>query len=306
MSSNPVTAFPRLRTVYLGPQGTRRNRSGPGRNFNAVEEALSHSTRKLCIRRGASRTEAVRQAKVVIAFGPVKKSFGKPTLKILGELNTFKHSDEIRRFLKSTGATSVAFALSPSLPYWKVFRLVRHAFDWSRKDFNALSHEEKQEIRELHATGDWSQRALANSFGISQPAITYIVTGYADHTHFQEIREKGFVTLNQLAEDEGVYWCDVEQKVVDLDVSIHKVGPMYRMVDRHDARRLRRSLRCLIAQRVKNEFRRRQGCGRGHPWSEENTGWKDGGRGYNVRFCKTCQRASAKARYHKKKALRKG
>ena len=143
-----ITTFPKLRTVYLGPLATRKNRSGAGRNCHAIEEALQHSTRQLKIRKIDSLAEAVKRAQVVISLGSAKKSFGKPTLKLEGELNGREHSDEIRRFLRSTKATSVVFAFAQDQSYWKVFKVIRYAFDWTRRDFATLTHEQKQEIRE--------------------------------------------------------------------------------------------------------------------------------------------------------------
>ena len=302
-----ITIFPRLRTVYIGPQSTRRRghvRNGRGgRLEDSIEEALKHSTKKMCVRKSSSRAEAVRNAQVVITIGSVKRSFGKPTLNLVGELLVPIHSDLIRRFLRDTGATSVAFALTSNQPYWKVFKVIRHAFDWSRRNFCALTHEQKQEIRDLYVEGA-TQRQLSARFGISQPAITYIVTGYADHEYFASVRKQGFVTLNKLAEEENVYWLDADKKAVDLNIKIHKIGPMYGMIDKKDSKRLRASLQRVFIRRNKKRAKLAVGCQRGHPWTEENTGFKKGGKdsAYLVRFCRTCSNARGRAKYHRKRA----
>lgn len=304
-----VTTFPLLRTVYIGPQSTRRRghvRNGRGgRLEDSIEAALKYSTKKVLVKKSSSRVEAVRNAQVVITIGPVKRSFGKPTLNLVGELLVPVHSDLIRRFLRETKATSVAFALTANQPYWKVFKLFRHAFDWSRRNFDALSHNQKQEIRDLHAEGA-TQRQLSALFGVSQPAITYIVTGYADHEHFASVRKQGFVTLNKLAEEANVYWMDAQRKVVDLNICVHKVGPMYNMVNRGDAKRLRASLRRVFIARVKEGFRTAEGCKRGHPWSEGNTGHCKQADGSPKRFCRTCDKANRKARYYKSRSRKAG
>lgn len=289
-----ITTFPRLRTVYIGPQSTRRRghvRNGRGgRLEDSIEMAMKYSTKKLCVRKASSRAEAVRNAQVVITIGPVKKAFGKPTLNLVGELLVPVHSDLIRRFLRDTKATSVAFALTTNQPYWKVFKVLRHAFDWSRRNFDALTHEQKQEIRDLYVEGA-TQRQLSARFGISQPAITYIVTGYADHEYFASVRKQGFVTLNKLAEEENVYWPDAERKAIDLNIHIHKVGPLYGMVNRKDAKRLRASLQRVFVNRSKRLTNLTFGCRKGHPWTEENT-YFWGGR----RTCRTCRTAAEQRR----------
>jgi hypothetical protein len=304
MRKNHVTTFPRLRTVYIGPQSASKRpdsyKGHRGRIEDSIEEALKYATKKVSVKKSSNRTEAVPNAQVVIAIGPVKRSFGKPTLKLTGELLVPTHVGQIRRFLRDTKATSVAFALTSNQPYWKVFKLVRYAFDWSRKDMRRLSDEQKQEIRDLYAEGT-KQRQLATMFGVSQPAITFTVTGYADHAHFASIRKQGFVTLNKLAEEENVYWLDAERKSVDLNIHVHKVGPMYNMVDRKDAKRLRASLRRVRIKRIKKGFRTAEGCKRGHPWSEENTGHSKQANGSPKRFCKTCSTAMRTARYYKNK-----
>ena len=38
-----------------------------------------------------------------------------------------------------------------------------------------LTEEQKEEIRELHATGDHSQRSLALQFGVSRKSVSFIV-----------------------------------------------------------------------------------------------------------------------------------
>jgi len=254
------------------------------------------------VKKASSRASAVRNAGVVIAIGPVKRSFGRPTLKLEGEPSVYAHGLKIRRFLKSTKATSVAFALTSNQPYWKVFKLIRYAFDWSRKDLRRLSDEKRQEIRDLHAEG-FKQRKLAAMFGISQPAVTFIVTGHSDHAHFANVRKQGFITLNQLAEEENVYWMDAERKSVDLNIHVHKVGPMYNMVNRKDAKRLRASLQRVFIARAKKKARCAVECPKGHPWSEENTMMVNKGPKYNTKqkVCRTCLRAYQRARYHRNK-----
>ncbi len=300
---NHVTTFPQLRTVYIGPQSTQRRRA-PGRGHrsslvDSIEEALKYATKEVSIKKSSSRTEAVRNAQVVIALGPVKRSFGKPTLKLTGELLVLAHVVQIRRFLRDTKATSVAFALTSNQPYWKVFKLIRYAFDWSKKDMRRLSDEQRQEIRDLYAEGT-KQGQLATMFGVSQPAITFIVTGYADHAHFANVRKQGFVTLNKLSIEENVYWMDAEKKAVDLNIHIHKVGPLYNMVNRKDASRLRASLRRIFVKRSKKRKRTAEGCQRGHLWAE-HSGLSQQADGSPKRFCKTCARANALTRYHKKR-----
>jgi hypothetical protein len=250
----------------------------------------------MCIKESSSRAEAIRNADVVITFGPVKKSFGKPTLKLVGELLVTVHSDQIRRFLRETGATSVAFALTSNQPYWKVFKVVRHAFDWSRKNFSAMTHEQKQEIRDLYAEGV-NQTQLSIMFGISQPAITFIVTGHSDRNHFSQLRSQGYVTLNTLAMKENVAWPDAEKKAEDLKIKIHKIGPMLMMVDRKDAKRLRSALKRVYINRSKRLANLTFGCRKGHPWTEENT-YRWGGR----KVCRTCRLAAERRRYHRKRA----
>ncbi len=293
---NHVTTFPQLKTVHIGPQkpNSSRKNEKSGRLADAIRAALKYSTKKMCVREASSRAEAIRNAEVVITLGPVKRSFGKPTLNLVGELLVPVHVDLIRKFLRDTKATSVAFALTANLPYWKVFKLVRYAFDWSRKDLRRLSHEQKQEIRDLHAEGA-KQRQLATMFGISQPAITFIVTGYADHEHFATVRKQGFVTLNQLAEEENVYWQDAERKSVDLNIHVHKVGPMYNMVEKKDAKRLRASLRRVFIKRSKSRANLTVGCRKGHPWTEENTYFYG-----EKRTCRICKTAATERRYRKR------
>ncbi len=268
--------------------------------MDSIEEALKYATKEVSVKKSSSRTEAVRNAKVVITLGPVKRSFGKPTLNLVGELLVPVHGVQIRNFLRDTKATSVAIAITSNQPYWKVFKLVRYAFDWSRKDLRRLSHEQKQEVRDLYAEGT-TQRELSGLYGVSQPAITFIVTGYSDHEHFANIRKQGFVTLNKLSIEENVYWMDAERKAVDLNIHIHKVGPMYNMVNRKDASRLRASLRRIFVKRSKKRKRTAESCQRGHSWAE-HSGTSQQANGSPKRFCRTCASANALVRYHKKRA----
>ncbi len=304
MDKKHLTTFPKLRTVFIHPQEFKPSASGPPnpwRNGHAIEQALEHSTKTMRVLRADSRIDAIRRAEVVIAVGDVPHSTGKQTLKLVGEVGAQKHSDDVRRFLRKTGATSVAIALAPGQAFWRVYRLFRHSFDWSRKDFCVLTHEDKQEARKLWATGDWTQRQLADHFGVSQPAITYIVTGYADEELFKRVRKEGYVTLNWLATIENMYYFDVENVVEELNVNIHRVGPLYNMVNRYDARIVRKALRRLRTERKREKARLKRECKRGHPWSK-HAGIKKNGKGGTTRFCKACAKMRQNPNWRKNAA----
>jgi hypothetical protein len=199
-------------------------------------------------------------AQVVISVGSVKTSFGKPTLILEGEISPARYADKVRHFLRETGATSVAFALNSNQSYWGLYRLVSLSFDWSRPDWSAFTDEDKQEARRLYESGH-TQNQLASLFGVSQPAIAYVVTGYPDKVLFQKFRGAGFTTINSIVTSvPGSYFPEAVAKAEQLGLTLHKVGPLLNMLDRRDAKRLREALKRRVKARAKRiAIRKAQG-----------------------------------------------
>lgn len=250
------TTFKSLREVHIGPQGTMQQPHSPSRGCNAIAEAVSRVPRRYKVTLHQSRAGAVRAADVVIAIGPVKRSFGKPTLKLEGEISPAKYSDKIRRFLKETGARSVAFALTNTQSYWSLHKTVFMAFNWTRPDFSAFSDEDRQAVRRLYEIDGWTQPEIADKFGVSQPAIAYIVTGYPDHDRFRALRKQGFVTVSKVADGVGISFYEAFYKAEQLGMTFHKVGPMFTMIGRKDARRLKAALQRRLVAREKRKAKR--------------------------------------------------
>lgn len=252
-----VTTFPKIKIIHIGPQGTMQRPKSPSRGCNAIKEALHRVNRRYKVYLHDSRAEAVRQAEVVIAIGAVKRSFGKPTLILSGELSPARYSDKIRRFLRETGATSVAFALTSNQSYWGIHKTIYYAFNWHRPNYSAFSEEDKQEVRQLYEQDGWTQPELAAKYGVSQPAITYVITGYPDHARFGDLRKKGYVTISSLALDTGAYFYEAVAKAEQMKITLKRVGPMFTMIDRKEARRLKAALRRRVATRNRRLIERK-------------------------------------------------
>lgn len=247
-----LTTFSALREVIWSPEEGKRWKT-PSRGIyrpSPVVQAVKASRRRYRFTLADSRADATRRADVVITMGPVKRNFGKPTLKLGGELSGNVHSDQIRRFLFSEAPRSVAFAIAPGQPYWKIFKIIRKAFDWSKNDVTALSDEDRQTVRELWATGEWTAKELAADFEVSQPAITFMVTGSSDGKLFAQRHKDGWRTLNSFVEGHA-YWPDVLAKAEDLGLRVEGVGPMYKMVDKAGARKLKAAVQRLRIRKEK-------------------------------------------------------
>lgn len=243
-----LTKFMQLKEIHIGPQGTNTQPRSPSRGCNAIVEAVGRINRRYKTHLHDSRAAAVREAEAVISIGPVRRSFGKPTLILSGELSPAKYSDQIRRFLAETKVRSVAFALTNNQSYWGIHKTIFRAFDWSQKDYSTFSDEDKQTVRRLYEEG-WTQPELAQKYGVSQPAITYLVTGYPDAKRFSSLRKKGHVTITSLVTETGTYFGEAIAKAEQLGITFHKVGPMLSFIDRADAKRLRAALRRRAAAR---------------------------------------------------------
>ncbi len=250
-----LTRFPKLKEVHIGPQGTNTQPKSPSRGCHAIVEAVGRVNRRYSLNLHDSRVSAVRAAEAVISIGPVKRSFGKPTLVLAGEISPAKYSDKIRRFLAEKGVRSVAFALTNNQSYWSLHKTIFRAFDWSQKDYSAFSDEDKQTVRALYEEG-WTQTELAQKYGVSQPAIAYLVTGYPDGERFSSLRKKGYVTISNLAIATGTYFPEAVLKAEQMGVTFHPMGPMLTFVDRADAKRLKAALKRRAAAR---ERRREEG-----------------------------------------------
>lgn len=254
----PLTTFPKLKAVHIGPQGTDTVPNSPSRGCNAITEAVNRTGRSYQIHLHRSRAEAVRQAQVVVAIGPVKRSFGKPTLSLPGELSPSRYSDKIRRFLKQTGATSVAFALTSNQSYWGIHKTIYRAFDWNRRDYTSLHDDDRQEIRRLYEVEGWTVREIADKFGVSQPAITYVTTGYPDGARFKGLRKRGYRTINSIATETGSVFGEAVLKAQQLGISLNRVGPMLTLINRKDSRRLKEAMQRRVVAKAKRKVEREE------------------------------------------------
>ncbi len=247
-----VTTFPALRTVFLGPQGAHLvGKMSAYRGANPVRTALRTIPRTYVVHQENTRTEAAHKADVVIVFGAVKQGFGKPVLKLVGEPSPRHHATLIRSFLRNNKARSVAFVQTDGIPFWKIYKVVRRAFDWSQRDLKYLGDSKREKIRKLYNTGRFTQKQLAEKFECTQPAITFVVTGHTDKDHFKRLRKSGYVTLNALATETGTSWIDVQRKAEDLGIQPVRTGPRTIMVRGEEKHRLKKALKRIKARRDK-------------------------------------------------------
>ena len=247
-----ITTFPELRTVFIGPQGAHvTGKMSAYRGANPVRTALRTIPRAYVVHQENTRSEAIHKADVVIVFGAVKQGFGKPFLKLVGEPSPRHHATLIRSFLRNHKARSVAFVQTDGIPFWKIYKVVRRAFDWSQRDLNYLGDAKRQKIRQLHSTRRFTHKQLAEMFNCSQPAITFVVTGHTDRKHFKYLRKSGYVTLSSLATETGTNWGDVEKKAEDLGIVPVRTGPRSIMVRGEDKHRLKKALKRIRTRRDK-------------------------------------------------------
>lgn len=247
-----ITTFPSLRTVFIGPQGVHAvGKMSAYRGANPVRTALRTIPRTYVVHQENTRSEAISKADVVIVFGAVKQGLGKPSLRLVGEPSPRHHATLIRSFLRNHKARSVAFVQTDGIPFWKIYKVIRRAFDWSQRDLKYLGDAKREKIRKLYSTGRFTHNQLAEMFDCTQPAITFVVTGHTDKNHFRRIRKNGYVTLNALATETGTAWVDVQRKADDLGIRPVRTGPRTIMVRGEDKHRLKKALKRIKARRDK-------------------------------------------------------
>lgn len=79
--------------------------------------------------------------------------------------------------LKSINAARIRTGKQPYLTRAEKLDRKRAKLDNPKPDhIPKLNMDKAREIRELYATGEWAQQALAEHFGVTQGAITHIIT----------------------------------------------------------------------------------------------------------------------------------